>query len=399
MAMIHVFDIAQKDMMQILRDRRVFLFMLIMPMVFSLLLGFAFGAFSGVSDPRVPVAYLDEDKSWLSKALHGELATSQTIRLEEGFSSSAEVQQWIADKKAAAAIIVPAGFGRLTLDGKPARLRLIADTGTTAGTTIEADVLATANHIDSAVRTAFIMERIAGERMPFDYAFQQSLTGWKDPPIAFTETTSRAVKAASTQGEAFANISPGMMLQFAIAGLMTAAQVIVNERKCRALQRLLTTATARVHILLGHYLAILSMDFVQFVILILFGQLALQVPYFNNIGATLVMAFTSALCIAALGLLIGALARSEEQSVIFSLVPMFVFAGLGGAWVPLEATGSAFQAVGHLTPVAWAMDGFKNIAVRGFGFSSVLLPALVLILYAAAFFTLAAWRFRTMEEA
>ena len=40
--------------------------------------------------------------------------------------------------------------------------------------------------------------------------------------------------------------------------------------------------------------------------------------------------------VAALGLLIGALARSEEQAIIFSLVPMFILAGLGGAWVPVE---------------------------------------------------------------
>jgi hypothetical protein len=40
---------------------------------------------------------------------------------------------------------------------------------------------------------------------------------------------------------------------------------------------------------------------------------------------------------------------------------MFVLAGLGGAWVSLEVTGAVFQTIGHLSPVAWAMDGFKNV--------------------------------------
>ena len=47
--------------------------------------------------------------------------------------------------------------------------------------------------------------------------------------------------------------------------------------------------------------------------------------------ATLLMAVATALFIAALGLLIGALAKGDDQAVIFSLIPMFVFAGLGGA--------------------------------------------------------------------
>jgi len=70
-----------------------------------------------------------------------------------------------------------------------------------------------------------------------------------------------------------------MMLQFAIAGLLVAAQLIVNERKTRCLQRLLTTATARGHILLGHYLAITTIIFSQFILLIGFAQLVLKLDY------------------------------------------------------------------------------------------------------------------------
>jgi ABC-2 type transport system permease protein len=114
--------------------------------------------------------------------------------------------------------------------------------------------------------------------------------------------------------------------------------------------------------------------------------------------AILLVAFTAALCIAALGLLIGILARTEEQAIIFSLVPMFVLAAVGGAWVPLEVTGPTFSAIGHLSPVAWAMDGFKNVTIRGQGLEGVLLPAAALLGYAVLFFALAAWRFQVSQE-
>jgi ABC-2 type transport system permease protein len=133
-------------------------------------------------------------------------------------------------------------------------------------------------------------------------------------------------------------------------------------------------------------------------LLIAFGQFILGVNYLRDPGATLLVALCAALCISALGLLIGVLARSEEQAVTFSLIPMFVLSGLGGAWVPLEVTGETFAAIGHLSPVAWAMDGFKNISVRGFGLDSVLLPAGALAVYAVLFFSLAMWRLNASEE-
>jgi ABC-2 type transport system permease protein len=286
------------------------------------------------------------------------------------------------------------------LANKPARLTLIADKGTTAGTTIEAEVIAMAGRLDSAVRTATIMEQTIGNRAPFQYAFEQSLAAWKNPPIAVAETTSTIVKEQkkSDQSASLAHSSPGMMLQFAIAGLLTAAQIIVAERKSRSLQRLLTTATQHIHILLGHYLALFTLIFSQFITLVLFGWLILRVDYAREPGAILVVAASAALCIAALGLLIGVLAKSDEQAVVFSLVPMFLLSGLGGAWVPLEVTGETFQTIGHLSPVAWAMDGFKNISIRGLGIESVAFPALALIGYAGLFFALASWRFSTNEE-
>jgi ABC-2 type transport system permease protein len=71
---------------------------------------------------------------------------------------------------------------------------------------------------------------------------------------------------------------------------------------------------------------------------------------------------------------------------------------LGGAWFPLEGAGKAFATIGHLTPAAWAMDGFQNILIRGLGLASAWRPAAVLLAYAAVFFALAVWRFRVGEE-
>ena len=48
---------------------------------------------------------------------------------------------------------------------------------------------------------------------------------------------------------------------------------------------------------------------------------------------------------------------APSQRMTLVVVPVFVLSGLGGAWVPLDVTGAAFRAVGHVSPVAWAIDG------------------------------------------
>ncbi|MGD2207438.1 MAG: ABC transporter permease, partial [Anaerolineae bacterium] len=192
----------------------------------------------------------------------------------------------------------------------------------------------------------------------------------------------------------FSHTSPSMMVQFAVAGLIGSASILVLERKSRALRRLLTTAISRTEIIFGHYLAMFVMIFLQLVILAVFGQLALRVNYLREPLAILLVMAATAVWTASLGLLIGTLAKTDDQVTIFSLIAMFVLAGMGGAWVPLEFTGKTFQAIGHLLPTAWAMDGLENIVIRGLDLQSVLMPVGIMVAYAVVLFVLAAWRFK-----
>ena len=396
--MNRIFDITQKDIMQILRNRMTFLFLLIMPIAFTLLFGLAFGGSSQPGDTRLPVSLLDQDGGAISKNLQTLLAGSTVIRLDTSAGrSETDLAGLVGSNKLAAAVVIPSGYSQSVRSGTPLKLGFYADPSQASTATVESEVLVASNRLTSAVRTANITARTMNAAAAFDPALAQALAAWQNPPITVAVTSGASSKPQDQKILSMAQSSPAMMIQFAIAGLLTAASVIVNERKTRALQRLLTTSTSRFQILLGHYLAIFSLIFVQFLLLMLFGQL-LHVDYLRLPLATLLVALVTAVCIAALGLLIGVLAKSEEQAIIYSLVPMFVLSGLGGAWVPLEFTGAAFQAIGHVSPVAWAMDGFKNITARGLGFGSVLLPVAALIGYAVLFFGLAVWMFQRVSE-
>jgi ABC-type Na+ efflux pump permease subunit len=395
--MQRILDIAQKDLSQLMRDRKTFLFSLVMPIAFTLLLGFAFGGFGSTSDPRLPVGWLDLDGSPTSRQLYQLLSGSSVVRLvDDPTQTRSGLEKLVLKEDLAGALVVPEKYGHDLKAGRPVKLVLIADTAKPAGTSVESEILATVIHMESAMRTAAILEDYAGA--PYEYTYEQALAAWQDPPVRVVEHNSQAIQPEEDSNNAMTRTSPGTMLQFAIAGLLVSASLMVTERKNRCLQRLLTTSTSRVQILVGHYLAIFIQILCQFVILLAFGQLLLRVNYLRDPAATLLVAVSAAACIAALGLLIGVLARNEEQAVIFSLVPMFLLTGLGGAWVPLEVAGPTFEMIGHFSPVAWALDGFRNVAIRGLGVNAVLMPAAVLAGFALFFFTLAIWRFYAAEE-
>ncbi len=396
--MKRILDITLKDLVQIFRNRMTFLFLLIMPIAFTLLFGVAFGG-GGTSDARLPLGYLDQDGNSISQGLQTLLNSSTVIRLDVNPQRTpADLEQLVGDEKLAAAVIIPAGYGEAAKAGSPMKLTFLNNPASSSSQTIQAEVVAATNRLMSSVQTASMIASSNNNAASFDGSFDVALAAWQQPPVQVSVTASNAIQQTDSKAASMAQSSPSMMLQFAIAGLLTAATVIVNERKSRSLQRLLTTATSRTEILLGHYLAIFALIFGQFILLILFGQFVLKVDYLRVPLATLLVALTAAICISALGLLIGVFARSEEQAVIFSLIPMFVLSGLGGAWVPLDVTGAAFRAVGHVSPVAWAIDGFKNISLRGLGMNSVLLPAAALLGYALLFFLLSALRFRRVSE-
>jgi len=397
--MKRIFDITLKDLTELTRNWMTFLFLLLMPIVFTLLFGFAFsGSGKPPADPRLPVGVLDLDESSLSAELVALLNGSNVIRLvTDEQATPASLEQQVVEQDLAAALVIPAGYGAAARTGTPLPLTTFIDPSSLAGMSVQSDLLTAVGRLMNAVRTAQIAVAVSGDETDFEPALAETLAAWQDPPVRVNDTTP-APATTQTTGNAFSHSAPGMMLQFAIAGLLTAAQVMVSERRNRCLQRILTTATSRFQILMGHYLGIVLLLLTQFLLLIVFGQLVLKLDYFRHAGATLLVALTAALCIGGLGLLIGVLAKTEEQAIMFSLLPMFLLSALGGAWVPLEVTGPTFRAIGHVSPVAWALDGFENILSRGLGLQAALLPAAALLGYALLFFLLAVWRFRKVSE-
>jgi ABC-2 type transport system permease protein len=409
---MQILNIAKKDWMQIFRDWKSGLFLVAMPILFTLFFGMVMGSALNPpsdGDTRLPVGVvnLDLDGS-LSREIQGLLEKSSSIRpIEFSDPDLEKFQVQVEDGELAAAVIIPKGYSKELLAGNLPSWQVVIDRSSPAGETASTAIETSLNRLRSAVKTADLSQEVYADNKGFDSdadrqaymvaAVKLALEEWQSPSLG-TERILATGKASPSGGngqlDGFVQASSGMMVQFAIFGLITAAMVLVLERKNKTLQRLLTTPIKRWEVIAGHTLAMFVVIFLQETLLVVFGQLAFGVEYFREPFATLLMMAVLALWAASLGLLISALSQTEEQVVTLSLIAMFLFASLGGAWFPLEVAGETFAAIGHIMPTAWAMDGFQNLLMRGLGFGSVLLPAGMLSLYTLAFFGLAVWRFK-----
>jgi ABC-type multidrug transport system permease subunit len=52
------------------------------------------------------------------------------------------------------------------------------------------------------------------------------------------------------------------------------------------------------------------------------------------------------------------------------------------------------RTVGHLSPVAWVMDGFRSVIFFGGGLGTVIVPLLVLLGMTVVFFAIGVARFK-----
>jgi ABC-2 type transport system permease protein len=410
---MRIIDLAFKDLSQIFRDKKSLLFLVAMPVFFTLFMGFAYksgtnGAAS--NDNRIPLGWVNNDPNGLlSGQLFELLAHSDSVKLVE--LTSEGVNDSVRKGEVAGALVVPAGFseqlaGSAVSDqsnGGPRQLTLVADLNSTQGQSLFQLLRTPVTQAMSSVEIAYLsVEAVGkpGDAAEFEQAFTAAAQAWMKTDSAALVKVEMAVaepEKAWYGDNPYNQSSPGILVMFAIFGLVTSGQILVQERKTRTLQRMISTSMHAWQIVAGHTLAMFAVVFIQEVLLVVFGQIVLGVNYMREPLGILIVSISLGLWIAAMGLLIGVLVKNDSQVVLFSLMAMFIFSAMGGTWFPLESSSGAFAAIGKLLPSAWAMDGFQNMLIRGLGLRSTLLPAAVLLGYALLFFSVAVWRFRKIE--
>ncbi|HNT24005.1 MAG TPA: ABC transporter permease [Anaerolineales bacterium] len=391
---MRILHIAIKDLTQVLQQKKSALFLLIMPLLFTWLMGLFFSQNEN-QDQRLPVGLVLLDNSALSPHLQTLLNDSDTIRpVTPNQNDTAFLEEQVRSQKLAAVVIMPSGYSQSAMGGKTPQLTVIVDRNTPAGQVADRSIQLAITRLLGAVQAASLSAEAQPATFESDAARQafllnavdSAITAWLQPR-ARVELQAAGKVAASRPG-GFTQSSSGMLVFFSTIGMITPGYILLSERRSRTLKRMMTTNLVRGEIIAGHALAMFMICFVQVLLLTVFGQWVIGVNYWHSPGATILMCATLALWSTSLGLLISTLARDENQVALLVLGSTLIFGLLGGAFFPLDIADKTFATIGHLMPSAWAIDGFQNILLQGGGIGSVLPAAGVLLVYAAAVFAL-----------
>jgi ABC-2 type transport system permease protein len=392
-----ILAITWKDALLRFSSRFEWLFFLILPIFFTVVLAGGSGA---PADNRVRLLVVDRAQTSVSGDLIETLDTSEAVRPELASLQDAEDQ--FSERRVSAVLIIPAGFDlqRLELGSLDLELRLQPNNmnALVASRAVQASMSRVSSVVDIAKASVAEAERV----QPFDSAadrqayFQASLA---QAQAEMSQAPDRVdVEQGATEDQVEydprANSSAGQLITWVFIPLIGISALFATERRTGTLRRLLVSPTRRSTYLLGTITGQVALALVQMLLLVGFGILVMDLNWGRSPGALALMLVASTLAAAALGTTLGTFVESEGQANGLSIMLGMVMALLGGCWYPIELFPEFVRNAVKVLPTTWAMQGLLDIVLRGLGLSEVLLEAGVLLGFAALLFAVGVWRFR-----
>lgn len=142
-------------------------------------------------------------------------------------------------------------------------------------------------------------------------------------------------------------------------------------------------------ILSGTMVVSFLVGMIQMSVLILGGRYLFGIDWGNSLAGIIMITTVFVFTITSFGLLLSAIVKTEAQLGAVAPVVLTSTSMLGGTMWPLEIVNNKLLLfLAELTPQKWAMQGMLNIAAKGMGFESAILPSIVLLLMGMIFFTI-----------
>ena len=177
---------------------------------------------------------------------------------------------------------------------------------------------------------------------------------------------------------------------FLLLSAVNAGMVSLEERQNGISERLLLSKAAHSRLLLGRFLFLLSLGFLQASAIFLVARFGFGLQIESALAKVIVMALACAAASAGLALLLLSLCRTTQQATTFSSFFVLIISSVGGSMVPRFMMPDWLQTVSLFTPNAWAIEGFYGALIRGDSWSQLAQPGGILTAVALVCLLLAA---------
>ncbi len=392
-----IFAIIWKD--TIIRFASIYewLFFLILPIIFTMVLA---GGTGGSSDQRVQLLVVDQAQSPLSERLIASLEESDTVRPE--LTDLEKAEELFANRRASSILVIPPAFTLENIIQAPVTLEVREQINNLNAMVAQREVEAIVGRTSSSLQIASSSVAQAENIRPFSTAADKQTyyqVALDDAERLMTEAPDRleVVKGDTPdliEYDPKTNSSAGQLITWVFIPLIGLSGMLCYEREKGTLRRLLTTPTTKATFMVATITGQVLIALGQMALLITFGILVMHVNWGRNLPALTVMLVASAIAGAALGTMLGAFVKNENQASGLSILIGMLTALLGGCWYPLELFPAAVQNIVKVLPTTWAMQGMLDVGMRGADVAGILPEAGVLLAFAVVFFVVGLLRFR-----
>jgi ABC-2 type transport system permease protein len=190
-------------------------------------------------------------------------------------------------------------------------------------------------------------------------------------------------------------VAPALLATLALFfGFLLTGISFLRERSQGTLERLMASPVSRLDIVLGYLLGFFIFALTQTLIIVLFTIYALNIDYRGELWQIFVFQIIVLVSAINLGILISAFARNEFQMVQFIpliILPQVFLCGL--LW-PVEQMNDYLQWIAKFLPLTYAVDGLREIMLKGKGLLDVGFDLLVLAAFAVGISIITAFSLR-----
>ncbi len=367
-----LFSIIRKEFIQIIRDPRTLVLIVVMPILQLFLLGYA----ATTDVKNISLAVWDQSQSTQSRALLDAFRAANYFSIDYSVYSTAEYKSLIESGEIRAALIIPPDYEQRLIEGK-AQVSLVLD-GSDA--TVGGTALSTAKLIGQSYATKVLTEQAAltGRSSSFNPPLEVRTQVWYNPDLI----------------AAYFNV-PGVigMILYFITTLLTASS-IVRERERGTIEQLIVTPIRSWELVVGKILPYTILAFVDIIEVLIIGHWWFKVPIRGDLGLIFALSGLFILSGLGIGLFASTIANTQQEAFITVMITMLPSIFLSGFFFPIEAMPLFLQYVSAFIPLRYYLVIIRSLLLKGVGITALQSPIIALTIFSTVIMGVAAARFR-----
>jgi len=365
--------------------------------------------FKNLEGSKIPIIFIDNDRSEISKNIKSELESSKTFELITDFKEDA-AKKAVFTGDYQMAIVIPENLTKDLNSNIDSKVQAVVssfglETDSASIKTVPTKAKDIHLYFDPATNSEFkssVMNAI--NKMVFQIenkkiykAFQEQLGTTEELEskslISFKEITPNLGKTEKMPNSVQHNV-PAWAL-FAIFFIVVPLSInLVKEKSQGTSVRVRVSPTPYYIHILGKTFTYLIICIIQFLLMVAVGIWLfpyMDLPQFDVTGKMfhlLIVTLFAGLAAIGFGILLGTVANTQEQSAPFGATSVVVLAAIGGIWVPVFLMPEFMQTIAKFSPMNWGLNAYYDIILRNSGLGEIAQELIFLLLFYFAMVTI-----------